>query len=68
MCPQPFILQRRNDIHKALLERMQRDNAHGSLPKLITSAKVVECDCREGTVKTGDGRVFTADLIVGADG
>ena len=68
MCPQPFFLQRRNDIHRALLERMQRDSALGALPKLITSAKVVECDCTEGAVKTADGRVFVADLIIGADG
>ncbi|KAJ5619446.1 hypothetical protein N7510_003430 [Penicillium lagena] len=59
----PYWLVHRADLHTALLDATQKAGV-----KVLTKKRVVSYDFDVPTATTQDGEVFTADLIVGADG
>lgn len=62
------IVYHRQDLHKALKLAATSDRLPGPPAKIVTSSRVVDCDCESGTVSTADGSVYQGDLIIGADG
>lgn len=70
----PYWHAHRADFHKVLLDEAVRPTLSapatnpGPPVKLVTNSSVVDVDCEKATVKTQDGRSFSADLLVGADG
>lgn len=59
----PYWLVHRHDLHKGLLEAAQRAGV-----KIINNKRVVEYDFNAPSVRTADDQLFTAELIIAADG
>lgn len=59
----PYYVIHRADFHEAL-HKLARQ--HGVV--LEVNCKVVRYNSRDGTVTTLDGRTFSGDLVIGADG
>ncbi|KAL2859498.1 hypothetical protein BJX68DRAFT_261929 [Aspergillus pseudodeflectus] len=62
------MMYHRADLHAVLKERATGAEFPGKPAELKTSTRVVNCDPEKGTVELADGKVLSADLIVGADG
>ena len=62
----PYVVMHRTDLHAALLDACRNE----SKIALSTNCDVVDIadDGRHVTVRCGDGRSFTADAAIGADG
>ncbi|CAK7240526.1 MAG: hypothetical protein STHCBS139747_001968 [Sporothrix thermara] len=59
----PYWLVHRADLHAALLEAAQKAGV-----QVFTKKRVEKYDMEAPSVTTDDGTVYTADLVVGADG
>ncbi|KAL6230025.1 hypothetical protein BDW75DRAFT_245208 [Aspergillus navahoensis] len=63
-----WLLAHRVRLHEALKKKATDPDAPGTPAKLLLATKVVHVDCNGVVVTTEDGKKFTGDLIVGADG
>lgn len=58
----------RTDLH-AELKRLALDpQGKGPVPELVLGARISQIDAAGGVVELEDGRRFTGDLVIGADG
>ncbi|KAF2102840.1 FAD/NAD(P)-binding domain-containing protein, partial [Rhizodiscina lignyota] len=64
----PFVFSHRVDLHDALKSKALASDGEGTPVELVPGASVVSYDPEMGSVTTEDGTVYTADLIVAADG
>lgn len=58
----------RQDLHSALREATMSTSLPGKPANIITSSKVIECNCEEGLVVLENGTRHQGDLVIGADG
>jgi salicylate hydroxylase len=59
----PYWLVHRHDLHKGLLEAAERAGV-----TILNNKRVIEYDFNAPAVTTADGQIFTAELIIAADG
>lgn len=64
----PWLLAQRIDLHAELKREVLDPAREGPSPELLLGVKIASLDVDRGIVKLDDGRTFTGDLIVGADG
>lgn len=64
----PFELIHRADLHDALKQLALDEPGRGPLPQLHLGCRITETDIAQGSVSLEDGRVFSGDIIIGADG
>ncbi|KAE8346126.1 hypothetical protein BDV24DRAFT_158923 [Aspergillus arachidicola] len=66
--PHKWYLIHRAHLHAALKERAQSADGPGQPVLLHTSSQVRRVDTSTATVELVDGRIFSGDVIIGADG
>ena len=59
----PYWLVHRHDLHKGLLDAARKAGV-----KIFNNKRVVQYNFNTPGVQTADGQIFTADLIIAADG
>ncbi|WP_435069721.1 FAD-dependent oxidoreductase [Amycolatopsis thermoflava] len=67
----PYWHYHRADLHGVLLDACVDPDGHGPVVRVATGARVVELDRAQPerpAVITADGRRFTGDVVIGADG
>lgn len=68
MFQHPWQLVHRVALHDKLKQLATTKDAPGIPAALHTSSKVVDVDCETGKLTLESGEIFTADVLVGADG
>ena len=63
-----WLLCHRVDLHSGLKETAFDPKGKGPVPELHLGCDIAKIDSAEGFVELDDGRKFTGDLIIGADG
>lgn len=64
----PSVLTKRSAIAADILRLATDDSFPGSPVRIVRGARVASVDVSNATVKTDDGRSFTGDILIGADG
>jgi len=68
MWQNPWQLAHRVQLHNELKRMATTKEGKGPPAVLHTSAEVIDIDPQKGTVTLKDGKVYTGDLVLGADG
>ena len=64
----PSVLTRRSLLQKELHRLATSGELEGEPPSIFENVKVEKVDANAGVVHTLDGRTFTGELVIGADG
>lgn len=64
----PFNLMHRADLHDALKKHALDGSEEGPTPELILGCRIRNIDAALGSVHLEDGRTFSGDVLIGADG
>ncbi|KAF4630292.1 hypothetical protein G7Y89_g7841 [Cudoniella acicularis] len=70
ICGAPYEAMHRQDLHNELL-RLALDNSnydHETAFQLHRGVTIVRVDAENATIELDDGRIFSGDLLIGADG
>ena len=62
------MLYHRVDLHDALKSAATSDDLSGPPARILTSSKVVSCDCERASVTLESGEELHGDVLIGADG
>jgi salicylate hydroxylase len=69
LCGAPWVAMHRQDLHKTLWDLALQDDGDSELPvKLHTGVVVSHVDTENASIELHDGRKFSGDLLIGADG
>lgn len=64
----PSVLTRRSLLQRELYRLATSAELEGEPARIVENVKVEKVDVKSGVVQTSDGRAFTGELIIGADG
>lgn len=64
----PWLCVHRQDLHQELKRLVVDPQGEGPVPTLELGCKIVGIDVDTGRVRLDDGRVFSGDAVLGADG